>query len=105
MKKIIFLILFTWINFANAGDENIELNSNINNISTCIFISNEQNSDGISIYQNLSFICSDDIHYNIKLLNDGNIYHGELKSNQIHFKIGNRKENILYFNENFLVVY
>lgn len=105
MKKIILMSIFSLVKLAYAGDETIELNSDINNVSTCVFYKNTQDTDGESIIYKLSFICSEDIVNTIALKNDNDIYIGSSKSDVIYFKIIGKDKKHINFSEFFIVTY
>lgn len=106
MKKIIITLLMSLIGGSSfASESQIEIEANLNNISSCLFMDEGLNSDGKNLFHKLSYICSEGIvQESILYLNDKSHKGSDLDS-AVKFQIDVINNKNVVFSEFFMIVY
>ncbi len=104
MRRILFILLMA-SNLVYANESKMDIDSNLNSVPACIFINEGIESDGKSLFQNLSYVCSDEAKQKPSFIMNDNQLDGSDFGNIVKFKIETTKENKKFFSEFFLITY
>lgn len=105
MKKYLLFLFVVFGQVVYANENKVEIESDVVSVPSCIFSDGGQGSDGVNVYQKISFSCSDEVSQNLIFYSNNKPYKGVNSGGDITFKIEINYNLDAVFSKYFLIVY